>query len=456
MSRIRFQWNVESQQIERSGGEDPEEKRRRRRSIFILLGLILMLLLAIALVLALVRHRIHQVERQFEQLLQDTVKAEVAALRIGDLNSFLKVQSADDAGWVNRQRAMFQHYSDLKSDGAIELPGSILAADVDGERARVLVQENINDLPYARLWFYRRSDDGWQHTAPDYSFWGAQTEIASANSVISYRAADRDFALQLSEALEDWLRRGCAILECGNLPTLTVTIVADVASETAWIDERQMRLQIRSPYIDVTRADTPFDGWLQLQVSTVLAERLVDAHTSYLAPTEPYDAVFLRQTAIAWLSEVFTRLDSGATLMRSLADKYGADKVARLLAQMTAASDISILQDVINQPFESADLVWSDFVEWRLALEQSLIRDGRENQWLALYDTSVQRARLAAYERFNAGAKEQSYRVIDLLLWSKPDGKPQLRVTAQVSGNGGVVDEIVLFNLVGGVWKRAS
>ncbi|MCY3977116.1 MAG: hypothetical protein OXG23_03360 [Chloroflexi bacterium] len=456
MSRIRLEWNVESQQIDRSDGEDPEEKRRRRRSVLILLALIFLLLLAIALAAALVRQRIHQVERQFEQLLQDTVKAEVAALRIGDLNSFLNIQSADDASWVNRQRAMFQHYSDLKSDGAIELTGSILAADVDGERARALVQENINDLPYARLWFYRRAGDGWQHTAPDYSFWGAQSELESENAVVSYRAADRDFALQLSDALDDWLGRGCDILECGNLPKLSVAIVADDTSETAWINERQMQLRIRSPYIDITRADRPFDGWLQLQVSTLLAERLVDAHTGYLVTREPHDAAFLRQSAIAWLSEVFTRLDSGATLMRSLADNYGAGKIARLLAQMTATSGISLLQEVINQPFESADLDWRDFVEWRLALEQSLIRDGRENDWLKLYDTSLESARLAAYDRFNAGAQEQIYRVIDLLLWSNPAGKPQLRATVRVNGNGEVVDEIVLFNLVNDVWKRAS
>ena len=455
MSRIRFEWNVESQQIDRSDGEDPEEKSRRRRGIIILLALIVALLLTIALVLALVRQRIRQVERQYEQLLQDTVKAEVAALRIGDLNSFLNVQSRDDANWFDRQRATFQQYSDLKAAGAIELTGSLLAVDVDGERARVLVQENINELPYARLWFYRRAGEGWQHTAPDFSFWGAESELESENVVIRYRAADRDFARQLSKALQDWLHRGCDILECGNLPKMRVAIVADATSDTAWIDERQMRLRIRSPYIDITRADTPFDGWLQLRVSTMLAERLVDAHTHYLESTEPHDADFLRQSAIAWLSEVFTRLDSGATLMRSLADQYGSDKVSRLLTQLSATSDISILQAVINEPFESADLDWRDFVEWRLALEQALIRDGRENDWLALYDTSVEEARLAAYERFSADAAEQSYRVIDLLLWSSPDGAPQLRATVQASG-GGIADEIVLFNLVSGVWKRAS
>lgn len=455
MSRIRFEWNVESQQIDRSDGEDPAEKRQRRRKVLVLLALIGLLLLAIALGLLIVRQRIHDVERQFAQLLQDTVKAEVAALRIGDLNSFLNVQSHDDANWINRQRAMFQQYSVLKSDGVIELTGSILAVAIEGERARVLIQENINERPYARLWFYRRAGDGWRHIAPRPSLWGASSALESKTVAISYRAADRDFALQLSDALEEWLDKGCDILDCGNLPKLSVSIVADEASETAWIDEREMRLQIRSPYIDIARADTPFDGPLQQQVSAMIAERLVNAHTNYLAATDPHDALFLWQSAIAWLSEVFTRLDSGAALMRSLADHHGDDKIAQLLRQMTPTSDISAVQAVINQPFARANLDWRDFVEWRLTLEDQLIGARRENEWLSLTDTSVESARLAAYERFNKGAREQPYQVIDHLVWSGPDGLPQLRATARVSGDGGA-DEIILFNLVNGVWKRGS
>ena len=456
MSRIRFEWNVESHRIDRSDSEDPEEKRERRRKILLLAALILALLVAIAIGLLLVRQRIHDVERQFAQLLQDTVKAEVAALRIGDLNSFLNVQNPADANWVRRQRAMFQQYSDLKADGVIELTGSILAVDVDGERARVLVQENINELPYARLWFYRRAGDGWQHTAPDPSLWGEPHVISSELAAINYRSADHDFAHQLNDALADWISRGCEVLICGNLPNLTVYIEAEATLNTAWIDETEMQLRIRSPYVDIARADTPFDGQLQLQVSTMLAERLVNAHTDYLVASVPHDALYLRESAVAWLSEVFTRLDNGATLMRSLADNYGADKIAQLLAKLTATSEISLLQEVINQPIDSADLDWRDFVAWRLALEQSLIREGNESEWLSLYDTSVERARLAANERFNEGGQEQSFRIVDQLIWSGSDGAAQLRATARITANGNVTDEIILFNLINGVWKRAN
>ena len=37
MSKIRFEWNIESQHIDRSDGEDPLAKRRRRRNVLRLL-----------------------------------------------------------------------------------------------------------------------------------------------------------------------------------------------------------------------------------------------------------------------------------------------------------------------------------------------------------------------------------------------------------------------------------
>ncbi|MCE2472398.1 MAG: hypothetical protein J4G18_10975 [Anaerolineae bacterium] len=86
-----------------------------------------LLLAMIALGVFIVRQRLLDVENQFAQLLQDTVKAEVAALRIGDINSWLASQAANDESWIGQQRAMFQQYSNLKAAGAIELTGDILA-----------------------------------------------------------------------------------------------------------------------------------------------------------------------------------------------------------------------------------------------------------------------------------------------------------------------------------------
>lgn len=456
MSRIRFEWNVESQPVERFDFEDAQAKRRRRRNLLLLAALVLSLLAVFALGLAFVRQRVHAVETRYRQLLQDTVKAEVATLRIGDLYSFLNTQDPDDADWLAEQRRTFRRYSALKADGDIELTGDILALEIDRARARVLVQENINGLPYARLWFYQRNGAGWRHIAPDFSFWGEMSTLESAKVAVNYRAADQQFARQISAALSAWIKLGCDLLDCGNLPRLTVDIAPDAETHALWSDKLALRLRLRSPYVDIARADTPFDGRLQALVSSLLAERLVNAHSNNLMAQYPHDAVFLQRASIAWLSEKFTRLDSGALLMRSIAEKYGDDAIARALAQLAATSDMSILETAIGQLLEDAELDWRDFIEWRLTLEDELISAGRQNEWLKLYDTVDESVRLAAYERYSRGAVARDYRVIDQLIWSKPDGWPQLRATVQISGADGVNEEIVLFNLVNAVWKRAS
>jgi len=187
----------------------------------------------------------------------------------------------------------------------------------------------------------------------------------------------------------------------------------------------------------------------------MLAERLVDEHTGYLSAVSG-DARYLRASAIAWLSETFTRLDSGATLIRSLATNYGDDKIASLLSKLSATSDMSLVREVIDWPLEAADLEWRDFVEWRLALESELLSARRQNEWLALYDTADENVRLLAYERYSRNTAPAQLHVIDALVWSAPDGEPQLRATAQAAGDNRPGGEVILFNLVNGLWKRAS
>lgn len=456
MSRIRLEWDVESQRIDGSSSESAAEKRRRRRAALALLALVLLFAAIIVLGLLFLRQRLLEIERQFAQLLQDTVKAEVAAIRIGDLNSFLNMQDAEDANWLAGQRALFQQYGVLKSAGDIGLPGNILDVTIDRDRARALVQENIQDLPYVRLWFYRRSKEGWRHVAQDPSFWGERQMLESTALVVRYRDVDALFARQAHDALSAWIEKGCEILDCAGLPSLSVDIAAEAEHEAAWLDQAKMRLLIRSPYHDIARADFPFDGWRQLLVSKLLAERLVDARAGYFTASPFHDIHFLRASAIAWLGETFTRLDGGATLMRSLAVNYGADKIAQLLSALTDTGDLSLVEQVINQSPGEADLDWRDFVQWRLNVDAQLMTARRQDEWLNLYDTADESARLIAYERFRLNAPPTEYQVVAASVSLSADGKTRLRATVRAAGNAGASDEIILFNLVNGVWKRAN
>lgn len=456
MSKIRFEWRIESQQIERSDGEDPLAKRRRRRNILRFLLLLALLLVMIALGVLIVRQRLINVENQFAQLLQDTVKAEVAALRIGDINSWLASQAADDESWIGRQREAFQQYSDMKAVGNIELTGDILAVAIEGERARVLVQENINGLPHSRLWFYRRTASGWIHRAPDHSFWGESLRFEGAGVGVNYRAVDQQFAIALGRALEDWRRRACEIFDCGDMPLMNVDVTPGADAELAWRDERSLRLEIRSPHVDIARADSPFDSAYRRQTSQLFAARVVNAHSDYQAAAYPHDAFYLRGAAIEWLAAYLTETGDGNSLLGSLAEKYGASAVARLVANLGATDSMAILQRVIPDPLAQADLDWRDFIAWRLDLESELVAARAEEAWLRLYDTSDANVRRAAYERFNRNAPPQLHRVIDQHIWMTDAGDPQLRVSVAAGEANQGQQDFVTFNMVNGVWKRSS
>ena len=456
MSRIRFEWNIESQKIDRSDSEDAQAKLKRRRNALRLLLLVVLLLALFALGALLVQQRLIDLQVQYAQLLQDTVKAEVAALRIGDLNTWLKIQDSRDDEWISGQRAVFRQYSELKTEGSLELTGSILAVAIEGERARVLVQENINDLPYSRLWFYHRTNSGWLHITPDHSFWGENLQYDGAGVRVNYRAVDQQFATKLGDTLVDWIQRSCGLLDCDDLPHLTVDIVLNATTNVAWQDQLNMRLEVRSPYVDIARADTPFDSAYRLHSSQLLAERIVSAHTKFGVAAYPHDAYFLRAAAIDWLSSWLTRTELSKTLMRSVVEQYGTDTVAQLLSSLSATESMAILQRVIPDPFAQAGLDWHDFIEWRLGIEADLIAARAENEWLQLYDTSRESARFVAYQRFNQNAPAQLQRVVDQLVWTNDQGSPQLRVTVKVGEERKLEEEIILFNLVNDVWKRSS
>ena len=149
-------------------------------------------------------------------------------------------------------------------------------------------------------------------------------------------------------------------------------------------------------------------------------------------------------------------LDGRASLVGSLATNYGTEQVAQLLSVLNPNDDMSRLQQIIPDPLELADLDWRDFIAWRLRIEAELIAARAENEWLQLYDTSEESVRITAYERFSQNAPTMANTVIDQLVWTNEEAMPQLRVTIQVSEDDDAEVEIVLFNLVNQVWKRAS
>jgi hypothetical protein len=451
---IHLDWEIEAEQEQvRQAGEDPQSARKRRRARLRVLLIILLVLGIFAGAIAGVLWRLRTVDEQVEQALRNTVDAEVAALRIGDQTAFLNIQRSASEDWQTTQQALFDAYQSLKLQRDVRLTGRVVDATVNGLRGRVQIEEIIDGVPYTRIWFYWRYDDGWRHVPPDYTFWGDIKTLNRQGVSVRYNSVDDALAQDVGAKIEAWLKTGCEALTCGTLPEIAVEIVPDEGMLLAWSDSNPWQLEFPSPYTRQARLDMPFDLNLQLQVAGLLGERLVAIASNNMEPAYPADAYYLRSAVGSWLVGRFAQVDTNSFLVASLAQNYGVQAVGRLVQEMSPNANASILNRVTGAAsLEQANLDWRDFLTWRLALENELIIRRDETNFLALYDTRDEAVRSAAYGRYNAGASGEQRIVVSAMPENAPGGSFILRAIVQA----GERQEAALFRVVDGVWRRAN
>ncbi len=450
---IRLDWEIEAEQEHRqqSGGEDPETRRKRRRERLRFLLVLFVMLAVIGGVIGAVELRLRQVDWQMEQLLRDTVSAEVAALRLGDHAAYLELQRSATSDWTQRQDANFARYQTLKQTHNLNLSGRIIGATVDGQRGRVQLEEITDGVPYSRLWFYWHYDDGWRHVPPDYTFWGEAKTVEVPGVQVSYRAVDETVAQAIAPEISDWLKTGCAALTCANAPQIKVDIVTTEGSQIGWSPNDLWTMNIPSPLIDSMRLDQPFDINMQIKAANLLAERFV----GNFSPAYPADAYYLRQAIVSWLVKRFAQVETNSFLISSLAQNYGDPAVGQLLSLLQPDSNIGVIAQVTGTALDLSNLDWRDFLTWRLTVENELIARQDEADFLALYNTSDVYVRGQAYTRYAAGANNDPHTVISAISERDTNNTPQLRAVVQV-GDPVARQEEVIFRLIDGVWKRAS
>lgn len=450
---IKFDWEVEAEREHiPSAGEDPQAKRRRRRGQLRLLIIMLAVALLIGGVFAAIAVRLRYVDWQVENQLRDTIAAEVAALRLGDRAAFLDIQRSADDSWVQQQSALFDRIQESKLTQTVALTGRVLDVSVDDPRGRARVEEIIGGVPYARTWFYWLYEDGWRQVPPDYTFWGSPQSLERPGLTVRYRDFDAPFAPVLADAAAGWWAQGCTLVGCAGLPNLTLEIVPDELLRAGWSPVDQWTLQVPSPFVRPTRLDAPFDPALQVEVAGLLAGRLVDAAYGGAALTKGTDAAFLRDAIASWLVGRWLGADAGALLLTSYSVRAGDEAVAAVARALTPETAISLLGDVAGAPLESLELDWRDYLQQRLALEDSLIAAGDQAGVLALYDSGDSMAQSLALARLGAPAQPNSPRVLAAAHAQDAAGTPILRAQVQ---RGELIEEVV-FRLSQGTWKRIN
>lgn len=232
---VNLDWEIEAEQSQvRNSGEDAESRRRRRRARRRLMVLVAFVLLAFVAAGGALVLRLRYVDSLVEQNLRDTVDAEVAALRIGDRAAYLGLQRSASEQWMLAQDQNFNTYQTLKSDADVQLTGRILDVVIDGNRARVEVEEIVDGVPYSRLWFYWQYEEGWRHVPPDLTFWGDVQTYDASGVTVRARTVDAEVAEAMSTQLSSWIAQGCDILGCATPPPISVEIVPSVDMTPAW------------------------------------------------------------------------------------------------------------------------------------------------------------------------------------------------------------------------------
>jgi len=465
---LRLDWKIEAEStVVRDRGEDPNAARRRRAARFRLLLTVGLVALLVGGAAGAVIYRWNQVNQQIEQLLRDTVAAEVTALRIGDWNSFVRIQRSATDDWVNQQRLRFDDYQRLlETNPTAQLTGHILDVTIDGQRARVQVQEILDGVAYARTWFYWRYEadydddgeiDGWRRVPLDPTFWGSAATYEGEAVQVSYREVDTALATAMGSRVDEWMSIACSALTCDSVPTVQIDIRSEGVTGIGWAPDDPWRLQLLSPHTDRARIDMPFEPGLQIQASSLLAERLITHVRGSWAVDETADAAFLRDSVKNWLIGRFIQVDPQTHLITSLVEHYDESSLGLLVRTLPADSSIDVLSVVTGRSLDQAGLDWRDFFNWRLSLERQLIAQQNSERFLALYDTRDEVVRGLASARFDAAPPDESMTVIHTeQMPPAEDGTPQRAAITRIGEGEAQREAQIVFRLVNGVWLRAS
>ncbi len=453
---IRLDWEIEAEKERvKSSREDPEAVRNRRRTQRRFLLLIVFLLFIAGLIIGGTVLRLEYVDSVVEQGLRSAVEAEIAALRVGDRDAFLRSQRSATSDWENLQSTIFDTYQDLKLTTDLNLTGQILDVVIEGQRGRVIVQEIINDAPFARVWFYWRYEEGWFHVPPDYTFWGDVVTLDESRYSIRYQSVDAPFATAIAESFDVWFTLGCTVIDCSSLPKITVDIHPNSPADPAWSSLNEWQLVLTSPFVQPVRMDQVLNPNTKMQIATLMAERLVNFETNQLEPLYPADVFYLKSAIVSWLVGQFTNTQTNSFFIASIADQLTPARVGNVLRAFTPTTNVSELSPVLGVAnIAEANVDWRDFLTWRLRLEQDFLASRDRDAFFALYDGANPTSLAVADSRFNAGSMVTPQVVVSAAAPVQRDGSIFLNVLVQV-GEGENRQQIeTTFRWDGFGWKR--
>jgi hypothetical protein len=224
-------------------------------------GIVVVALIAgVSAMVAYARHRYRTAYDRLAFQIQGVMDVEAHAIAQGDRARFLEQQDETSPGWYAEQaRRVSAWISPLDrqtlSPSAQETPIAprIRSMDVRGDVAWVEVVNGRDQVVQVR--FYRRTDRGWKHTAPQPEFWQEPVELGYGNLSVRCHRRDLPHIEPLVEHVRTVLSDVCAMAGCPVENALELDVVP-ASTPTALSGSR---LVLASPWLTGIPADGTWD-----------------------------------------------------------------------------------------------------------------------------------------------------------------------------------------------------
>lgn len=254
--------------------ETDHAQHSRRRRILRYVGIALLVAIIVAVACGyVIRRRYVAANKQIAFQIQNVTDIEATAFAAGDQDLFLAQQDEASARWYESQSRSLERRGRSFGPALAVLPAKVESVTMQGEVAWVQVIEG--DPSVRRVRFYRQTDKGWLHTAPDLNFWRNNVEHDYGDQLVfRYHQWDQPYVDLLVDQLGQAFTKLCSSPACPGEAKFVILFYPEEAGSDA-----QANMTLPSPWL----SGIPVEGdWSELYGEAAVAAltRRINAWTS--------------------------------------------------------------------------------------------------------------------------------------------------------------------------------
>jgi hypothetical protein len=394
--------------------------------------------------------------------IQSVIDLEARAYARGDKELYLQQQDADDRDWYRAQQERFSAeclrvHQLLGSAAPLQTVSSylrcrpVLEAEIKevqlrGDIAWVQVIEGEPAVRRAR--FYRQTEQGWKHTAPQDAFWGVAIQLSYGDLVFRYHRRDQPYVDDLVDHIQNQYQDLCMLLYC---PDESIEFNFAVDSPAS----RYMRLRdnvflLPSPWLSGIPIQEEWDPDYLLQLEYAITYELTALHFRSLTGQDltPLQRAIASEYA-AWQS---TQDPSQAPLLGRLAAQSGYRAPEILISLMYHDTLDMLIANWLDLSAAGDPVTYFQFL---LNVERDAVLTGRESTFLLLQDDTRMSWLMLQRNRFNS-VRSQDTDWPRLRVRNVGFSGNVARVTIENAGTTNTGNETVFFRRSDGSWKHTA